>query len=165
MPIFERSSSVSVRRRSKSANSALDTNYSEMNDTPDVNLKPSTKRKKSTRKGEKIVTGNTVPQRVTILTEQDEGESNNDNVNLVSEYSEEINSINTNNDEYFFNLSEHTIDRLYKCMQTDEEVGKASLAFRPTMILCTRHPQAGSTAQVNASLGEWSILPFPNPRQ
>ncbi len=38
------------------------------------------------------------------------GESNNNNVNLVSEYSEETDPTNVNNDDYFCNLSEHTID-------------------------------------------------------
>ena len=61
----------------------------------------------------KKVTGDTVPCRVRIFTEQDEGEDAN-NVNLVSEYED--------NEEqpYFFALNETTIDRIYKAMPPEE---------------------------------------------
>ena len=84
-----------------------------------VASKTSRSSRRTTRRGQKIVTGNTIPHKVTIFTVEDEGEVDNQ-VNLVSK--------NVSNDEdlnqtsYFFELSEHSVDRIYKCMNLKENV-------------------------------------------
>ena len=92
-------------------------------------------------RSKKIVTGDTIAKRVSIFTSQDEGEEDNNNVNLVSEYEttstreEDDNNVNfvsecetsTKGEKEsthlpHFKLSENTINRIYRCMQPDEDV-------------------------------------------
>ena len=71
---------------------------------------------KVTQRSRKVVTGDTTARRVTISTEQDEGEDRE--VNLVSGYETQTTSSSVN---YIFELREDTVDRLYKCVQADKE--------------------------------------------
>ena len=67
----------------------------------------SSKRKsQSSRKGKKVVTGDTTAKRVSIFTGQDEGEEDSDdNVNLVSEYNTQ--STKKEHDDFeFFQLNQ-----------------------------------------------------------
>ena len=91
-------------------------------------------------RGKNIVTGDTIAKRVSIFTGQDEGEEDDNNVNLVSEYEttptreEEDNYVNFVSESetstqgekesthlQHFELSENTINRIYQCMQPDED--------------------------------------------
>ena len=125
----------------------------------DRNSTPTSTTRKSSMRGKKIVIGDTIAKRVSIFTGQDEGEEDDNNVNLVSEYEttstreEDDNNVNfvseyettptreeeDNNVNFVsesdtstqgekesthlqhFELSENTINRIYQCMQPDED--------------------------------------------
>ena len=72
---------------------------------------------KTSKRGKKIVTGDQRVRQVHIFTDQDEGEEEDNDVNLVSEYDSESESSNT---EYIYSISEDTINRLYQGVQSDE---------------------------------------------
>ena len=102
---------------------------------------PTSTTRKSSMRGKKIVTGDTIAKRVSIFTGQDEGEEDDNNVNLVSEYETTSTREEDDNNVKFvsesdtstqgekesthlqhFELSENTINRIYQCMQPDEDV-------------------------------------------
>ena len=72
----------------------------------------------SNKRGKKVVTGDTTVRRIHIFTTQDEGEDEEENVNLVSEHDND--TVESSNTEYIFTISENTINKLYQGLQSDE---------------------------------------------